>query len=189
MDYVKREGRGADLGKSPPEGDAADELTADDPTAELEMLEQTISIEGARELRHDAHGLVPAPIPRAWVLEGNPVARDKRLAGGGDLPRTLMWDCTAGRFNWYYQDYEVAHVLEGSVVIEDAAGVRQWLRTGDTFLFAAGSQYQWTVPNYIRKIAFSYSPLPREVRIIQGILERVTGPFRRKPAGATSRDG
>jgi uncharacterized protein len=189
MDYVKREGRGADLGKSPPEGDAADELTADDPTAELEMLEQTISIEGAREPRHDAHGLVPAPIPRAWVLEGNPVARDKRLAGGGDLPRTLMWDCTAGRFNWYYQDYEVAHVLEGSVVIEDAAGVRQWLRTGDTFLFAAGSQYQWTVPNYIRKIAFSYSPLPREVRIIQGILERVTGPFRRKPAGATSRDG
>jgi hypothetical protein len=177
------------LGKSPPEGDAADELTADDPTAELEMLEQTISIEGARELRHDAHGLVPAPIPRAWVLEGNPVARDKRLTGGSDsLPRTLMWDCTAGRFNWHYEDDEVAHVLEGSVVIEDAAGVRQLLRTGDTFLFPAGSQYQWTVQNYIRKIAFAYSPLPREVQVLQGIIERLTGPFRRKPGATPSRD-
>jgi uncharacterized cupin superfamily protein len=177
------------LGKRPQEGDATHELEADDPTAELEMLEQTISIEGARELRHDAHGLVSAPIPRSWVLEGNPVARDKRLTGGVDrLPSTLMWDCTAGRFNWFYQDEEVAHVLEGSVVIEDTAGVRQWLRTGDTFLFPAGSQYLWTVPNYIRKIAFSYSPPPREMRLINGVVERLTGPFRRKPPGAGSRD-
>ncbi len=177
------------MGKRPQEGDATHELEADDPTAELEMLEQTISIDGARELRHEAHGLVPAPIPRSWVLEGNPIARDKLLTGGVDrLPSTLMWDCTAGRFNWFYEDEEVAHVLEGSVVIEDAAGVRQWLQAGDTFLFPAGSQYQWTVPNYIRKIAFSYSPLPREVRLINGVLERLAGPFRRKPPGAGSRE-
>jgi uncharacterized protein len=179
MDYVKRTTGEKNMRKSSQQGDTR-ELDADDPTAELEMLEQTISIEGARELRHDTHGLVPAPIPRSWVLEGNPVARDKRLTGGERLPSTLMWDCTAGRFNWFYEDEEVAHVLEGSVVVEDAAGVRQWLREGDTFLFPAGSQFVWTVPNYIRKIAFSYSP-PRETRLINGVVERLTGPFRRKP--------
>lgn len=178
------------MGKVPQQDDATDELTADDPTVELEMLEQTISIEGPRELRHDAHGLVSAPIPRAWIREGNPVARDKRLAGSNDrLPSTIMWDCTAGRFDWYYEHEEVAHVLEGCVLIEDAAGARQILQPGDTFLFPAGSRYEWTVPNYIRKIAFSYSPLSRRMRIINGIFQSLTAPFRRKPAWANARNG
>jgi len=171
------------LGKVPQQGDAADELAADDPTVELEVLEQTISIDGARELRFDPHDLTPAPIPRAWIVEGNPAARDRRLVdNGGRLPRTTMWDCTAGRFDWVYEFDEVAHVLEGLVIIEDTAGVRRMLHSGDTFLFPAGSRYQWTVPNYVRKIAFSYSPLSRERRLINGIVECLTAPFRRKPA-------
>lgn len=178
------------MGKASQKDDATAELAADDPTVELEMLEQTISIEGARELRHDAHGLVSAPLPRAWIREGNPIARDKRLAGSSDrLPGTIMWDCTAGRFDWYYEHEEVAHVLEGCVLIEDAAGVRQILQAGDTFLFPAGSRYEWTVPHYIRKIAFSYSPPSRQMRFIIGILQRLTAPFRRKPAWATARNG
>lgn len=177
------------MGKVPQQGDAANELTADDPTIELDVLEQTISIEGARELRLDALGLIAAPIPRSWIREGNPVARDKRLTGGDRLPSTVMWDCTAGRFDWFYEVEEVAHVLEGSVLIEDAAGGRQMLRTGDTFLFAAGSRYEWTVPNYIRKIAFSYSPLSRQMRLINGIVECLAAPFRRKPAWVTNRNG
>ncbi len=153
------------------------------------MLEQTISIEGARELRLDALGLAAAPIPRAWIREGNPVARDKHLAGGsGRLPSTIMWDCTAGRFDWFYEAEEVAHVLEGCVIIEDAAGVRHRLQTGDTFLFPTGSRYLWTVPNYVRKIAFSYSPLSRQIRFINGLFGRLTAPFRRQPLGAAARD-
>jgi uncharacterized cupin superfamily protein len=171
------------LGKVPQKGDAADELAAEDPTVELEMLEQTISIDGARELRFDPHGLTPAPIPRAWIVEGNPVARDRHLVdSGGRLPRTIMWDCTAGQFDWFYKEEEVAHVLEGLVIIENTAGARQILHTGDTFLFSAGSRYQWTVPNYVRKIAFSYSPPSREKRLINGIVECLTAPFRRRPA-------
>lgn len=169
------------MGRSPQEGGATGQLTADDPTVELDMLEQTISIEGAQELRHDAHGLLPATIPRAWILEGNPVARSKRLAVGSDqLATTWMWDCTAGRFNWIYDDDEVIHVLEGSVIVQDAGGVPQRLQAGDTFLFPAGSRYQWTVPNYVRRIAFSHPPLSRELRIIRGLLSRLTAPFRRK---------
>lgn len=178
------------MGKVPQQGDAANELTADDPTVELEMLEQTISIDGPRELRHDAHGLVSAPIPRGWIREGNPVARDKRLAGSRDrLPATTMWDCTAGRFDWFYQHEEVAHVLEGCVLIEDGAGLRQILQPGDTHLFAAGSRCEWTVPNYIRVIAFSYSPPSRLMRLISAMFECLTAPFRRKPARASARNG
>ncbi len=173
------------MGKPPQEGGAARELAADDPTIELDILEQTISIDGARTLRHEAHGLLPARIPHAWILEGSPLARTRRLAGSSDqLAATFMWDCTAGRFTWCYDGDETAHVLEGSVIIEDAVGVRQALQAGDTFLFPAGSWYQWTIPSYVRKIAFLHSPLSREVRIVRGILERLKAPFRRKPAGA-----
>jgi len=169
------------MGKLPQECGAACDISADDPTVELEILEQTISIEGARAVRHDTHGLVPASIPRAWILEGSPAARSKRLAGSSDqLAATSMWDCTAGRFNWYYDDDEVIHVLEGHVIIEDATGVRQQLQAGDTFLFPAGSRYEWTVPNYIRKIAFLHSPLSRELQLIRGVLMRLTALFRRK---------
>ena len=178
------------MGKSPQVGGAVRQLAADDPTVELDILEQTISIDGARALRNDAHGLVPAPIPRTWILEGNPVARKKQLAGSSDhLATTLMWDCTAGRFNWFYDDDEVIHVLEGSVLIEDAAGARRRLQAGDTFLFPAGSRYHWTVPSYVRKIAFLHQPLSWEMRIIRGILKRLTAPFRRKPAGAAAWGG
>src|SRR5512146_2218692 len=162
-------------------------MAADDPTAELDILEQTISIEGAGALRHDAHGLGPAPIPQAWILEGSPVARNKLLAGSSDqLASTYMWDCTAGRFNWFYDTDEVIHVLEGSVIIEDSAGVRRRLQSGDTFLFPAGSRYHWTVPNYIRKIAFLHSPLSRKMQIVRRMLKRLAAPFRRKAAGAVA---
>lgn len=170
------------MGKSPQEGGASRQMTEDEPTVELEILEQTISMEGARALRHDAHGLVCAPIPQSWILEGNPVARSRHLAGSTDkLAATFMWDCTAGRFNWFYDQDETAHVLEGSALIEDAAGVRQALKAGDTFLFAAGSRYEWTVPGYVRKIAFLHSPLSRGMRLIAAAMERLKARFRRKP--------
>lgn len=177
------------MGKSPHDN-AARQAAADDPTVELDILEQTITIEGARTLRHDAHGLGPAPIPRAWIHEGTPVARNKRLAGSSDdMASTYMWDCTAGRFDWFYDTDEVIHVLEGSVIIEDGKGTRKRLQAGDTFLFPAGSRYHWTVADYIRKVAFLHSPLSREMRIIRGILERLKAPFRRKPAAAPAWGG
>jgi hypothetical protein len=39
------------------------------------------------------------------------------------------------------------------------------------------------VPNYIRKIAFIYSPLTLEMRIIRKILRRLRAPFGRKAPG------
>ena len=191
MDYVKRGAGEQTWEKHRSRTTPHDELMADDPTVELEMLEQTISIEGARELRHDAHGLVSAPIPRAWIREGNPVARDKRLAGSSDrLPRTIMWDCTAGRFDWFTNDEEVAHVLEGCVLIEDAAGARPT---------TAGRRYV----SVSRGLAISVdgAELHSQDRLLifaavaakcgssTESSSRLTAPFRRKPAWATARDG
>jgi uncharacterized protein len=171
------------VGKSPPEGGATRQEKAEDPATELDLLEQTISIEGARILRHDAHGLTAAPIARRWILEGDPVAREKRLTGSTDrLASTFMWDCTAGRFDWFYKADEVVHVLEGCALVEDAAGAHRRLQAGDTFLFPAGSRYQWTVPHYVRKIGFLHVPLSRELRIIRRVLERLKAPLRRKAA-------
>lgn len=177
------------MGKSPQERGAVTDVSPDDPTVELDVLEQTSSIEDARALRQDRHGLVPSPIPKAWILEGNPTARSKRLAVSTDqLAATWMWDCTAGRFNWFYDDDETVHVLEGSAMVQDATGVQRRLQAGDTYVFPAGSWYQWTVPDYVRRIAFLHPPLSRELRIIRGILKRLTAPFRRKPAAAPPRD-
>ncbi|HEX5459578.1 MAG TPA: cupin domain-containing protein [Steroidobacteraceae bacterium] len=177
------------MGNSPQAGSAEKrELAADDPTMELDMLEQTASIEGAQVLRRDTYGLIPAPIPPDWILEGGPVARKRNLAVSSDqLAATLMWDCTAGRFNRFYDADEVIHVLEGSVLIEDVAGVCQRLRAGDTYLFPAGSRYHWTVNEYIRNISFLYPPLSREMRFVRAMVERLMAPFRRKPAGHTVR--
>lgn len=135
------------------------------------------------------HDLQPDPIPREWILEGSPTARRKLLVGSSDdMASTHMWDCTAGRFNWYYGSDEVIYVLEGSVVVEDATGVPRRLDPGDIFLFPAGTRFHWTVPRYIRKIAFLHAPLSRKVRLIKGVYNFLTAPFKRRQA-ATSFTG
>ena len=133
------------------------------------------------------HGLAPDPIPADWILEGEPVARSKRLVGSSDdMSSTHMWDCTAGRFNWFYTVDEVIHVIEGAVIVEDAAGSRRELQAGDTFLFPAGTRFHWTVPQYIRKIAFLHSPLSRKLRLAKRVFQVLKSPFRGAPAAASS---
>ena len=72
-----------------------------------------------------------------------------------------MWDCTAGRFNWYYDGDETIYVIEGSVTVTDRGGVTRSLNAGDTAFFPAGSSAEWTVNKYVRKIAFLRQPLER----------------------------
>jgi uncharacterized protein len=134
------------------------------------------------------HGLQPDPIPREWILEGSPTARRKLLVGSSDdLASTHMWDCTAGRFNWYYEgDDEVIYVVEGCVDLEDEAGMRRRLQAGDTFLFPAGSRFHWNVPHYIRKIAFMRAPLSRKMRLAKAIYNVMTFRRSRRSTGLTS---
>jgi uncharacterized cupin superfamily protein len=121
-------------------------------------------IENAVKFATGQMTLGPAPIAAAWILEGNPTARNKFLAGSADnTATTYMWDCTAGKFNWFYDIDETICVVEGSVIVRDHRGSTRKLMAGDTAFFPAGSSAEWTVEEYVRKIAFLRLPLPKSV--------------------------
>ncbi len=106
-------------------------------------------------------GLDPAPINAAWILEGNPQARNKVIFKSDDgTAWTMVWDCTAGRFNWFYSCDETVHIVEGDVVLTTAAGTLT-LSAGSAFFFPAGSWATWQVDDYVRKVAFLRHTLPR----------------------------
>ena len=96
--------------------------------------------------------LAPAPIFPAWIVDGNPVARNNVLARC-PLFTMSIWDCTAGAFFWYYGTEETVYILQGEVVITDVMGRSRTLVPGDAALFAAGDWLHWHVPQYVRKFA------------------------------------
>jgi uncharacterized cupin superfamily protein len=106
--------------------------------------------------------LMPSPIRPNWVLEGNPVACNQLLSVSADgNARSYIWDCTAGRFNWFYKADETIYVIEGGVVLTDGTGTARRLCAGDTIFFPAGAHAEWHVENYIRKFALVRTPLPK----------------------------
>lgn len=136
-----------------------------------------------KETRSNPHALGPAPIRQEWILEGLPQARSKVLASSNDKTTfTVMWDCTAGRFNWFYDVDETICLVEGAISLRDATGALFSLAAGDSFFFPAGSQFEWTVPLYVRKVAVIHVPLSRKLRIAQGIYRLLTRPFKRQTA-------
>jgi uncharacterized cupin superfamily protein len=123
--------------------------------------------------------LNPAAINPDWVLEGNPVTHNKLLSTSADgTASTLIWDCTAGRFNWFYDVDETVYVLEGSVTIKDPEGSARRVIAGDWIFFPKGSRAEWTVHHYVRKVAFCRSPMPKPVeyaRRVYRVLKKLTG--------------
>ncbi|MGO9390101.1 cupin domain-containing protein [Rhodoblastus sp.] len=103
-----------------------------------------------------------APVNPEWILEGAPVARNAVLSTSHDgCASTFFWDCTAGRFDWYYDIDETICILGGAVSILDDSGVERCLNVGDTAFFPAGSHAVWHVESYVRKVAFCRSQLPK----------------------------
>jgi uncharacterized cupin superfamily protein len=114
------------------------------------------------------------PILSDWILEGNPVARIEHLSSSADgTANTYFWDCTAGRFNWFYSFDETLHILEGSVTLKDPAGTSRLAVAGDIVFFPAGSRAEWAVDRYIRKLAFCRIPLPNSLAFARSIARRI----------------
>jgi len=114
------------------------------------------------------------PINPEWILEGRPVARMEFLSGSADgTANTYFWDCTAGRFNWFYAFDETLHILEGSVSLKEATGRSRIVVAGDVVYFPAGSSAEWTVDRYVRKLAFCRTPLPAPLVLARNIASRV----------------
>jgi len=130
--------------------------------------------------------LQPAPIRPAWVLEGAPVTRNRFVFVTGDRQlRTVVWDCTAGRFNWFYDEEETVYIMQGSATIKRPDGTTVTLQPGDMAFFHQGSQAEWTVDQYVRKLAYLRAVPTRDVRFawrLSRALRRRFGKDRPPPA-------
>jgi uncharacterized protein len=71
----------------------------------------------------------------------------------------MVWDCTAGRFNWNYNKDETLVVLAGEAFITNDGEERR-IAPGDVVFFPAGSSSTWRVPTYVRKVCFLRHTIP-----------------------------
>jgi uncharacterized protein len=130
--------------------------------------------------------LAPSPINEGWIVEGAPEARSAILSRSRDETAcTIMWDCTAGKFRWFYDFDETIHILEGSVSIDDGQGPRR-VGPGDVVFFPVGSSALWEVETYVRKLAFCRKTLPAPIGAAVKILRALRAAMRgAQPAGAS----
>ena len=113
------------------------------------------------ETGHCNVDLRPSPIEPSWIIEGNPEARSCPLSISADsAARTLIWSCTGGKFNWYYDVDETIVILEGSIVLESEGMPPRRYGVGDVILFREGAHVKWHVEGHVKKIAFFRQTLP-----------------------------
>jgi uncharacterized protein len=105
--------------------------------------------------------LKPTPIEPSWIIEGNPVAQGSVLSRSADgLASTVLWECTEGKFHWYYDYDETIMVLEGSMILENDAMRPTRYGPGDIILFRNGAHARWHVQGRVRKLAFCRTTQP-----------------------------
>lgn len=95
------------------------------------------------------------PIEPSWIIEGNPVSHSQILSTSSDgTASTIVWSCTEGKFNWYYDFDETIMILEGSIVLESDGLAPKRYGPGDVIFFRDGAHARWHVEGYVKKIAF-----------------------------------
>ena len=120
--------------------------------------------------------LTPRPIEPSWIIEGNPVAQWCVLSKSADgLASTLVWECTEGKFNWYYDFDETILILEGSIVLENDAMKPTRYSAGDVIFFKNGAHARWHVEGHVRKVAFCRTTQP----MLLGLALRVFSKLKR----------
>jgi uncharacterized cupin superfamily protein len=107
------------------------------------------------EVANTTSNLTPWPIERSWIVEGNPTAQGSLLSKSADgLAWSVVWQCSEGKFHWYYDFDETLIILEGSIVIESDGMHPTRYGPGDVIFFRNGAHAKWHVEGYVRKIAF-----------------------------------
>lgn len=105
--------------------------------------------------------LSPRPIEPSWIIEGNPVAQSCVLSQSADgLASTIVWECSEGKFNWYYDFDETIIILEGSIVLENDTMSPTRYGPGDVIFFRDGAYARWHVEGRVRKLAFCRTTQP-----------------------------
>jgi len=120
--------------------------------------------------------LTPRPIEPSWIIEGNPVAQCCVLSKSADgLASTMVWQCSEGKFNWYYDFDETILILEGAIVLENDALRPTRYGPGDVIFFKDGAHAKWHVEGHVRKLAFCRKTQP----ILLGFALRVFAKIKR----------
>ena len=120
--------------------------------------------------------LTPRPIEPSWIIEGNPVAQWCVLSKSADgLASTMVWECSEGKFNWYYDFDETILILEGSIVLENDTMKPTRYSAGDVVFFKDGAHARWHVEGHVRKLAFCRTTQP----MLLGFALRVVNKFKR----------
>ena len=105
--------------------------------------------------------LTPRPIEPSWVIEGRPDATWCVLSQSADgLASTMVWHCTAGKFNWYYDFDETILILEGGIVLESDTMPPTRYGPGDVIFFKDGAHARWHVESHVKKLAFCRKTQP-----------------------------
>lgn len=105
--------------------------------------------------------LAPSPIDPSWIIEGDPVAQSCMLSQSSDgLACTIVWECSEGKFNWYYDFDETILILEGSIVLESDTMSATRYGPGDVVFFRNGAHARWHVEGRVRKLAFCHTTQP-----------------------------
>ena len=108
-----------------------------------------------------AVNLTPRPIEPSWIIEGNPVAQNSVLSQSADgLASTIVWQCSEGKFNWYYDFDETILILEGSIVLESDGMPPTRYGPGDVIFFKDGAHAKWHVEGHVKKLAFCRKTSP-----------------------------
>ncbi|MGA9872622.1 MAG: cupin domain-containing protein [Rhodococcus sp. (in: high G+C Gram-positive bacteria)] len=131
--------------------------------------------------------LQPSPIEPTWILEGRPEARMAEWSRSLDSTTTTnVWDCTAGRFRWYFAVDEIVHIMDGSVTVSSDDHPTHTLEAGDAALFRAGTWSEWHVAHYVRKHAILRQQLSAPMTLALKFGGLVRGGIRR--AGLSKAD-
>jgi uncharacterized cupin superfamily protein len=127
------------------------------------------------------------PIEPSWIIEGNPVSHSHILSTSADgTASTIIWSCTEGGFNWYYDFDETIMILEGSIVLESDGLSPKRYGVGDVIFFRDGAHAKWHVEGYVKKIAFCRKTNPAligfMVRVVNKLKRMFFAPGERRPA-------
>jgi uncharacterized protein len=103
---------------------------------------------------------IPIALNPGDVNDGNPQVRLAPLNESPDKGMaTGLWDCTAGKLRCLFLCDEVVHILEGDVIVT-AGPLVHHLRVGDVAYFPIGTNTEWNVSHYVKKLYFQRDPTP-----------------------------
>jgi uncharacterized cupin superfamily protein len=137
------------------------------------------------EVANTAANLTPSPIKPSWIIEGNPVAQSSVLSKSADgLAQIIVWECSEGKFNWYYDLEETLLILEGSVVLENDTMSPTLYGPGDIICFKDGAHAKWFVESRVKKLAFVRMNQPAllgfALRVLSKIKRTVVAAWKRR---------